>query len=60
MTNDIMEFLWRVRDMREAQKKYFALRRKEDLVESKRLEKEVDTQIDAILTTFKRKEKFTP
>jgi len=40
------KFIDTVREMRDNQKQYFKTRNKSALIESKRLEKEVDTQID--------------
>lgn len=37
-----------VKKMREQQKRYFQTRREDDLKESKRIEKEVDNEIDRV------------
>ena len=45
---DIDDFIDLVRRMRAAQKAFFKKRKQSDLIESKRLEKEVDQTLDAI------------
>ena len=53
---DAKEFFDKVVQMREAQKKYFRMRTSTDLTASKKLEKEIDAEIERVQNIMKPKE----
>lgn len=53
---DAKEFFDKVVQMREAQKKYFRMRTSTDLAASKKLEKEIDAEIERVQNIMKPKE----
>lgn len=53
MRQEVINLLEKVNLMRSAQKRYFKSRMQNDLIESKRLETEVDSETPALLTRLK-------
>jgi hypothetical protein len=55
MRQEVINLLNKVQEMRSAQKRYFKSRKQNDLIESKRLEIEVDTATPAMLKALSPK-----